>query len=871
MKQYMEIKESYADCILFFRMGDFYELFDDDAVIASRILQITLTSRNNGAAGSTPLCGFPYHAAERYVPKMIQAGHKVAICEQVEDPKQAKGIVKREVVEVITAGTTLSENNLDAKSNSYLCSLWWDGVLDPNQQTRELALAVLDITTGEFSVMQGTQDDVENELYRLSPRELLFPGKVSGEKFVIPENLSLLSEMEKVLLSPIAETEWDLHDMDATLCRQFQLESCDSLGLEGRSSLILAAGMALRYVLEQKGSLDHLNRLQVDALGQWMNLDPPTLRNLELLKPLNSEDTQSTLFYVLDHTVTAMGGRRLKHWISHPLISADAILDRQRAVAELFESLVELGDLKEILQQVYDMERLIGRIGSGRANGRDLRALGQSLVQAEAVGEVLEQLQSPLFARCSESLMDLGDRGRYILNILLDELPLTIREGKLIRPGGNAELDELTEGIREAREWIAGLESRERERLDINSLKVGFNKVFGYYLEVSRQKLDKVPEDYIRKQTLANAERYITPEMKEYEAQILSAESKINELEYQIFQKLRNEVNGWSVDLRRAAADLSVVDATLSLALAARKHRLNAPDICEDDTLDIREGFHPVIKAANPDMEFITNDLEMNNVDHQIMLITGPNMAGKSTYLRQTGLIVLMAQMGSFVPAAQAKIGVTDRIFTRVGASDRLARGQSTFMVEMVETANILHHATPRSLILLDEIGRGTSTFDGLSLAWAIVETLHNNSKLSGKTLFATHYHELNALAESLERVHNYRITVKEQKGKLLFLRKIVEGACDSSYGIHVAEMAGVPTEVIYRAKRILHRLEESRIDPSDHAFVAEQPPQQDLFSARSEEEELLLKEIRDVDVDSMTPLQALNFLGEIKKHYIPS
>lgn len=859
MKQYGEIKERYSDCILFFRMGDFYELFGKDAIKASKILGITLTYRNNGAATKTELCGFPYHAAERYIPKMTTAGFKVAICEQIEDPKLAVGIVKRDVIEVITAGTSMSENNLDAKTNNFLCSLFW------NEKVDSVSLAIIDITTGYFSVVNGSSEDIENEVYRLAPSEILIPEVENIPKFIL-----LLEEQENILLSHLPSSMFEISRTSAAILEQFKLKTLDSIGLEGRDLCIQAAGAMLQYVLDQKKtSFKHIDRLDVGNLGQWMTLDPATLRNLELLRPLNGDDRHSSLVYVLDHTVTAMGGRKLKYWISHPLIEADKILYRQDAVSELFENTALLDAIKEHLSEVYDIERLIGRVGSGRANSRDLQSLAKSIIKGEKVGELLLKLDSPFFKDLSGGLVDFGDRGRYILKYFLDELPLTIREGKMIAPGASEELDKHNAAIKDARDWISNLESLERERLGISSLKVGFNKVFGYYLEVTRKHGDKVPENYIRKQTLANAERFITPEMKEYEARILSAESQINDLEYRIFSKLREEVNSWCGKLRGVAEDLSSVDAVMSLARAAHKHSFVKPEISDSDVLNIKDGFHPVIKAANPDMEFITNNANMDCENNQIMLITGPNMAGKSTYLRQVGLIVLLAQMGSYVSAKAADIGVVDRIFTRVGASDRLARGQSTFMVEMIETANILHHATPRSLILLDEIGRGTSTFDGLSLAWAIVEQLHNCESMAGKTLFATHYHELNTLASELKRVNNFRITVKNQNSKLLFLRKIVKGACDSSYGIHVAEMAGVTPEVIYRAKRILLRLEENRTNPTDLNFTEKVvKPQQDLFVAPSENEKLLMTELSRADVQSMTPLQALNFLNDLKENF---
>lgn len=862
MIQYEEIKSKYSDCILFYRMGDFYELFGEDAVVSSKVLGITLTKRNNGKSGQTPLCGFPYHAAERYVPKMIQAGYKVAICEQIEDPKEAKGIVKRDVIEVITAGTSLNESTLEAGSNAYLCAI----LPESERDSESCALAILDISTGEFQVTEGDFAQIEAELYRIAPREILVPAMESEHL----DFVETLQQFEKTLITPLVALWYESDAAHHSLLKQFQSDSLDAYGLEGKDLCIRASGAVLQYALDHKKTqLDHLDRIQWRSLGDSMNLDPQTLRNLELLKPINADDPSSTLVNVLDYTLTAMGARKLKRWISHPLIHVKAIERRLDALDCLLSEPIFVDDLKSELREIMDIERLIGRLGSGRAHARDLLALGKSMLQSSRVAKLIQTLDVDYFQELELDARYLEVKGQELLDYFTDEPPLTIREGGLIRSGASPDLDALNEGIREAREWLSSLEKREKERTGIPTLKVGFNKVFGYFLEVTKQHQDKVPPEYIRKQTLANAERYISPEMKEYETQILNAEGEINSLEYQLFSSKRNEAATWCSYLRTVADQIACVDSILSLAIAAARENFTRPSVTEGTELKITGAFHPVIQHSNPNMEFITNDVDLDPQDRQVMLITGPNMAGKSTYLRQTGLVVLMAQIGSYVPAVQAQVGIVDRIFTRVGASDRLARGQSTFMVEMVETANILHNASARSLILLDEIGRGTSTFDGLSLAWSIIESLHNEQDKAGKTLFATHYHELTVLESQLDRLYNYHITVKEHQGKLIFLRKIVEGACDSSYGIQVAEMAGLPRNVIQRAKKILHRLEtgQSKISVIEEAPVEEQ---HDLFNgpSLSENEILALEELKRKNFNTMSPLEALTFLSEMQAHY---
>ena len=864
MQQYYEIKKQNPGCILFFRMGDFFELFEEDAVVASKILGLTLTSRNNGASGETPLCGFPHHAADRYVPKMVAAGYRIAICEQVEDPKLAKGIVKRSVVEIISAGTAMDETNLNAKEANYLCAYV------PGASKDESVFAFADVTTGYLAVSKSSVQAFECEFCRRMPKEV-----VVAEGGAIPQPIMDLIRSENILVTEIpAFLFTEEHGRDV-LFSHFKVESLVGLGLDGREKETAVTGALLQYLMDQKKSeLSHFTGLEILNLDDYMTLDPSTLRNLELTRPLNADDYSSTLCSVLDWTVTAMGGRVLKDWVSHPLISVEKIRERQAAVAELAGNPVALDELKDSLTSILDMERLMGRVGSGRANARDLAGMGRSLSQAAKVSRVLEGLTAPLFQEFRQVLIQAEGRGEELLKNFNDDLPLTVREGGMIREGANAELDSMNADIKERRQWIASLESRERERLGIPSLKVGYNRVFGYYIEITRAQMAKatmpIPEEYIRKQTTVNAERYITPEMKECESIISNAEVNIHALEYKIFCEIRDRVNSWRSELQEIADAIARVDCLYSFARAARRYNYVCPEVYSGTGIQIRGGFHPVIVAVNPDLDFIPNDVDLSPDATRLMLITGPNMAGKSTYLRQTGLIVLMAQMGCFVPAQAARIGIVDRIFTRVGASDRLSRGLSTFMVEMIETANILRNATPHSLVLLDEIGRGTSTFDGLSIAWSIVETLHSEPSRMALTLFATHYHELTGLVDSLEHAGNYQVAVQEKGDKLIFLHKILAGACDSSYGIHVAEMAGLPSTVVRRARKILLRLEKHKIDPSDEAIhkKIKDSPQVDLFAAPDESLTLLKQEISRLRPEEMTPLQALQRLTELKENY---
>ncbi len=839
MKQYLEIKSRYPGSLLLYRMGDFYELFNDDAILASKVLGLTLTARNHGGADKTPLAGFPYHAIERYMPKLIAAGIKVAICEQVEDPAEAKGVVRRDVTEVVTRGTAINENYLDAKSNNYLAALYPAALVRgpdalPTTAGASLALggsnaqatvaegapayaaaqrpgagprfglAYLDLSTGRFVVMEGDIDQVTNEIYRLGAQEVLFP-----EAAELPESLAQLHEQDQVLVTTLPKGFYNLQEGVTALARQFKVHSLEAFDCAHMALGLRAAAAALAYVKDNKKSeLEHLVRLTPARFDQHMTLDAATIRNLELIRPMHGDDEHGTLFHLLDRTVTAMGGRAFKFWLTHPLLDPKAIGARHDAVQELLDRPEIAEALRRHLQAINDMERIVARCGAARAHGRDVQGLAASLIEAGEVGRGLASLHSEIFVQERDKLAAMQARGEDLLGRLTERPPLTVREGGIIRAGVYPELDELVNGIRDGREWLNGLQAREREATGIPTLKVGYNKVFGYYIEVTKAQEGKVPANYLRKQSLVGAERYITPEMKEWESRILGAEGEINSLEHKLFCGIRDGVSAAAGEILEAARVLGAVDVLCCLAKAARDLRFTRPRIAEDMALRIEGGRHPVVESITEEGAYISNDVELDAGGRQILLITGPNMAGKSTYLRQVGLITLLAQIGSFVPADAAHIGLVDRIFTRVGATDRLAKGQSTFMVEMIETANILNHATPRSLILLDEIGRGTSTFDGLSLAWAITEALHQDPRIAARTLFATHYHELTQLAGNLPRLRNVQVTVKEAQGRVIFLRKVIEGGCDSSYGIHVAKMAGVPDPVVTRAWEILAELE---------------------------------------------------------------
>ena len=859
MEQYLAIKAKYQDMILLYRMGDFYETFYEDAQIISRVLGIALTKRSHGKVADVPLAGFPYHALNDYLPKLVQAGYKVAICEQVEDPRLAKTVVKREVVEVVTPGTALSEKLLDHRFSNYLAAVYLD--------SGRAGISFSDFSTGEFFLTELEEADLLNYLQDISPREILLPG--SETERLAP----LLKERVGALISPVEDWIFSLQFARDVLLEHFQIRSLKAFGVDESGPGLVAAGAILHYGRENfPNQLAHIIRLTHIPSGDTMILDATTRRNLEIIQPLMGEHREGTLISILDETQTPMGARLLKFLVMHPLICLKPLKERLARVAYFYHRRELRLALREHLGQIGDLERLFTRISAGRATPRDLIQLKNSLQQIQPIRQLVQQDQAPQLEPYRRQLDALEEVVALINRAIVDNPPLTLTEGNIIKEGFDARLDEYRHISRTGKQWIVDLQARERERTGIPSLKVGYNKVFGYYLEVTRPHLDKVPQEYIRKQTLANAERFITPELKSFEEKVLTAEEKMAELEYQLFQQIRQEVIQYGGSIQRNARLLAELDCWSNFAHIAEKYHYVEPELDEGEAIDIEEGRHPVVeRLLPPDQPFIPNDTHLSNSKTQIMVITGPNMAGKSTYLRQVGLIVLLAQIGCFVPARRAHIGLIDRIFTRVGASDNLAFGESTFMVEMLETANILHNATPRSLILLDEIGRGTSTFDGLSIAWAVTEYLHNHQPVRAKTLFATHYHELTELATLYPRIKNYKVSVKEYGDQVVFLHRIEPGGMDNSYGIHVAQMAGLPREVVERAREVLRNLEANELSPTRLPRLARRRPgsqvdrnQLSIFDALkpSPVEEAL----KQLDINRLSPLEALIKLDELKK-----
>lgn len=858
MEQYLAIKAKHQDAILFFRMGDFYEMFFDDAKTASKVLGLTLTSRAHGKSADVPLAGFPYHSLDTYLTKMIKAGYRVAICEQLEDPKQATTVVKRDVTEVVTPGTVLTDDLLDSKRNNFLVSVFMQGEV--------CGIASVDISTGEFSVTEVAKEQFLEEINKANPSELL----ISDDQAAVIEN-----KLEKSQEYFITKRDGWVFSRDygyEILTNHFGTLSLKGFGCDDLDAGICAAGAILHYLKEnQKSQLNHINRLYRQADSDYVSLDQATRRNLELLKSLRTGTSQGTLISVIDKTKTPMGGRKLVQWILNPLLNPKRIRKRLDAVEELHNSSSTLQQLQKSLSQVGDLERLISKVTTGRATARDLNALKVSLEIVPNIKQSLEKAESNILIQIRNKLDNLTPLVEEIEKAIVDDPPLAVTEGGLIRQGYQAELDELREIAYSGKDWIARLQNSEREKTGIPSLKVSYNKVFGYYIEVTKPHLSKIPEHYVRKQTLVNAERFITPELKAYEEKVLEAEEKIVTLEYELFDQLRKKAGAQARQIQQNAQLISTLDCLVSFAQLALDNNYVRPEINTESTIVIEDGRHPVVEKLLPYGEaFIPNDTYLDNENEQIIILTGPNMAGKSTYLRQVGLIVLLAQMGSFVPAKRATIGLVDKIFTRVGASDNLAGGESTFLVEMNETANILNSATSKSLILLDEIGRGTSTFDGLSIAWAVAEYLHNSVNMAAKSIFATHYHELTELALILPRVKNYNVAVKEWGEDVVFLRKIVEGGCDHSYGIQVAKLAGLPTLVISRAKEILSNLEAEELTPNKIPKLAlsknnnfnKLDGQLEIFE---KEEQALREEIKKVNIDNMTPLEALNKLNELK------
>ena len=859
MKQYWAIKNQHRDHILFFRMGDFYELFYDDAKVAAEVLGLTLTARGHGAAGDVPLAGFPHHALDGYLAKMIKAGYKVAICEQVEDPKKAKTIVKREVIDVVTPGTVLSDDLLESKRNNFLVAVYFKGEL--------CGMAKADLSTGEFSVTEFRREEIQDYLLNAQPSEVL----VSEEQ----EDYLRKHVRNVVHFTVTTRAEW-LFARDfayETLIRHFKTVSLKGFGCEDLDPGISAAGVLIHYLEEnKKAQLAHIRQLSRHYPQEHMILDPATLRNLEILTTLQGERKEGSLIGILDRTVTPMGGRLIRGWVQFPLRRVPEINRRLDSVEELVSRSDVREKLRKHMGRIGDLERLISRIAVRRCNARDLLALKKSLAVLPEIQQEMAPLESALLAELREGFRDVSDLTDLIGRAIVDEPPVAVTEGGIIRKGFHAELDEYREIAFSGKKWIANLQALERQKTGIPSLKVGYNKVFGYYIEVTKTHLSKVPPGYIRKQTLVNAERYITPELKEYEEKILTAEEKMAALEYELFEQVRSQIAGAAERIQQNARVIAQVDVLCSLAALAEAENYTKPVVDDGLEIEIKDGRHPVVEKMLPVGEvFIPNDTYLSNRDHQILVITGPNMAGKSTYIRQVGLIALLAQMGSFVPAKSARIGVVDRIFTRVGASDNLVGGESTFLVEMNEMANILNNATERSLLLLDEIGRGTSTFDGLSIAWSVVEYLHNNPKVAAKTLFATHYHELTELELILPRVKNYNIAVKEWGDQIVFLRKIVRGGCDHSYGIQVARLAGLPRPVVERAREILANLEADELTPTRQPRLARRTKQRrgmriQQLSLFAQPDEELRRELEKLDINNMTPLQALNKLNELRQ-----
>ncbi len=862
IRQYLSIKEQHADAILFYRMGDFYEMFFEDAEIASRALEITLTSRNKNDEVPVPMCGVPYRAAQGYVARLIEKGYKVAICDQVEDPATAKGIVKRDVIRVVTPGMIFEDELLDRKANNYLLACF------RNRST--LGIAYLDISTGTFRATESREPDrIVDEALRVAPREILLP-ESAGRQTPPDPVLAALGERPVTFLP---DRYFDPAGASRRLLEQFKTVSLEGFGLEGLRAACQAAGALVQYVQEnQKQPVQHLTGIETYALDRFLVVDEQSCRNLELLENIRSGTRQGTFIEVMDRTVTPMGGRMLRQWIRYPLLDIEPISARHDAVAEAKNDAGARRGLREQLRQVQDLERLGARISMGRANARDLTALKRSIRMVAPIVSTLEAFGAPLL-KPQEATLDLAGLDRLAGRIdetIREDAPPTVHEGGIVKSGLDAELDELVQISRDGRGWLARLEAAEREATGIGSLKVRYNKVFGYYIEVPRAHSAAVPPHYVRKQTLVNAERYITDTLKEFENKVLGAEDRRTALEYDIFVRVREEAAGVNPAVQAAARFLALLDCLLSLAEVADHNGYRRPEINTEGRIDIQEGRHPVIEKMITGERFVPNSIRLDNEKNQVLIITGPNMAGKSTVLRQVALLVLMAQMGSFVPAGAADISLTDRIFTRVGALDNLSQGQSTFMVEMQETARILNSATGDSLVIMDEIGRGTSTYDGISIAWAVAEHLHELKAAGVKTLFATHYHELTELALTKARVKNYNIAVKEWNDEIIFLRKLVEGGTNRSYGIQVARLAGIPPGVIRRAKKILAAIESGEHSlgrfPAENRGRPEPPRGQVQLELFRRPADLILERLERIDISRLTPLEALNCLDELKE-----
>ncbi|SCJ81114.1 DNA mismatch repair protein mutS [uncultured Eubacterium sp.] len=860
MQQYLEIKADYQDCIMFFRLGDFYEMFYEDAIEASRELELTLTGKNCGQEERAPMCGVPFHSADTYIARLVEKGYKVAICEQTEDPAAAKGIVKREVIQIVTPGTVTSQTMLNEKENNYLASVYMD--------KSGMSISYCDISTGELYTTEETTsinlfEDVLNELVKIDAKEIMI-----NESFAINYGEDEIKAVTGGFLFVMNDSYYAQKAAEDAIKAQFGSISLTSLGLAGRDLCILSLGALLAYLLEtQKQNLKQLTRCQFYEIGKHMSLDKATLRNLEITETLYDKKIQGSLLGVLDKTGTAMGSRKLKQWLREPLNNASEINLRLDAVEELTQQPMLENNIREALKQVYDFERLTGRIASGNANGKDLIALKNSVFVLPEIKSGLEYSHSALLQHLCGQIHDLEHIYDLIEKAICEDAPFTIKEGGIIKEGYSEELDHIKFSIKDGKQWIANLENAERERTGIKNLKVGFNKVFGYYIDVTKSNTGLVPEDYIRKQTLVNNERYITPELKEMENLVLNAETKINQLEYELFTDIRAEIQGYIKEIQETSQAIAQLDVLCAFSNVSNKLGYVKPVIDESLELQIEKGRHPVIEQMISDGMFVSNDTYLNNTDTSMLIITGPNMAGKSTYMRQTALIVLMAQAGCFVPCEYARIGVVDRIFTRIGASDNLAQGQSTFFVEMSELAYILNCSKERSLIILDEIGRGTSTYDGLSIAWAAVDYLCNE-KTHIRTLFATHYHELTVLEEQIQGVRNLNVDVSEENGNIVFLHKIIPGSASRSYGIHVAKLAGIPLALLENAQNKLHGLEAGSVQIEITA------PKQSEITVTDEEQisfftpgpNPVVDRLKELDLMEVTPSQAIKILEELKE-----
>lgn len=859
MQHYIATKEQYKDCILFYRLGDFYEMFFDDAITASRELELTLTGKDCGQEERAPMCGIPFHAAEIYISRLIGKGYKVAICEQLEDPKFAKGIVKRDVIRVVTPGTVIESNMLDEKKNNYIMSIYKTGLF--------FGMAVCDISTGDFFATQITETNnfarLLDEISRYSPAEIV----VNDMMFASTEEKEKIRDRFECYIS--LEKDLSYENDYENILKEYNVynEGKKLSEIENKNLSIIASNGLITYLNEtQKIKLEHINRINLYSVSKYMSLDLNTRRNLELTEKMRDKSKKGTLLWVLDKTSTSMGGRMLRRWINDPLIDVNEINKRLDSVKELKDSQMLKGEIIDSLKRVYDIERLIGKISYGNANGRDLISLKNSLGQLPDLKLILSKCNSKLLKELYEELDELKDVHKLIDESIVEEPPISVKEGGLIKLGYNDEIDEYKTATTDGKKWIVELEAKEKEATGIKNLKVGYNKVFGYYFEVTKSYLSQVPDRYIRKQTLTGAERYITEELKDLEEKTIGAQEKLIDLEYKVFQEVRANISSQIQRIQKTANVVATLDVLASFATVALDLNYCLPIVDNSGEINIKEGRHPVIEKMLPSGSFVANDTYLNKESDRLSIITGPNMAGKSTYMRQVALITLMAQIGSFVPASYAKIGVVDKIFTRVGASDDLSMGQSTFMVEMMEVANILKDATSNSFVILDEIGRGTSTYDGLSIAWAVAEYIANKEKCGAKTLFATHYHELTELENKLEGVKNYSIAVKEKGEDIIFLRKIIKGGTDESYGIHVAKLAGVPQEVVKSANEILKGLERKSILINKEKTKEDKKQvvgQLDMYNYKLAD---IAHELDKVNVNELTPIDALNILVKLKE-----